>query len=312
MFRDSKKMNRKYILLILLPLVALCAGCTEEDYRNCPAGQYISFEPKNPKHNYRELVRTVDLLYYDASGTLAAEYNYTREQLRSGDYAAFVPAMEAGEYTLVAAVNLSDRFEVNEKQTLDRIYTVLKGETVSDVPHDFFTAVDRITVTGGWTMQEHTMMLIKHSNTIYLTVAFDGYTLPAGASLDAYIFGYNGMFRYADMYPAGMNTYGRNYTPQTRDGDRFTIGTMRLWTEADIELAVTQSDGTRAVTRTVALDLIEELMKVKDQAGNYLYDTTGKMEYQDEYEIVLTLGPDFVVLGLTINNWSVIGGGVEV
>lgn len=312
MFRDSTMKNKKYILLLLLPLLALCAGCTEEDYRNCPAGQYISFEPKNPKHNYREVVQTADLYYYDSSGSLAAEHHYTRAQLRSGDYAAYVPRMDAGEYTLVAIINHSDKIELRDKATIRALYSEIRDDVVMSCPENFFAAVEQVTVPAGYAIQEHTMKIAKHNNNINLTVRFENYTMPAAASLDAYLYGQNGTCSYYDMYPSSPLSCGRTFRGQPVAADRFLITTMRIWREADMKLTVTENRGTRADSRSVTLDLIEELGKVKNSAGEYLYDTTEKLEYNDEYDIVLTLGPDFVVVGLTINNWSIIDDGVEV
>lgn len=317
MLTDSAMMNKKNILALAVTMVLLCAGCTREDYRNCPSGQYICFEAMNPKHDYKELVQTVDLLFYDRQGSLAAQYNYTRSELRDGDRAAFVPIMEPGEYTVVAMINHADCYSTTQKENYSTLNTQLVDQVLETAPEDFFTAIRNIDITGNYVdMKDQTMTLAKQNNHINLTVRLKDYALPAGGSIDSYITACNGQFHYSTYSCPGHShrTYRPEVLPVNDLAHGFRITTMRLWRGMDISLVVDEyRGGTRAAAaRSVTLDLVEELAKVKDDAGNFLYDTDDKLEYNDQYDIELTLGPDFVVVGLTINNWAIIDDGVEV
>ncbi|MDL2230277.1 FimB/Mfa2 family fimbrial subunit, partial [Alistipes sp. OttesenSCG-928-L06] len=163
-----------------------------------------------------------------------------------------------------------------------------------------------------------TANVTKHTNHINLKVRFEDYTPPAASRLNAYIEARNGEYHYVG-HSCRDNTY-KTYVPHqqgpTLDSPTdFRMTTLRLWhgEQEDIRLYVRE---TRSAdpnqTRVVSLNLAEELAKVKNNVGEYLYNTNEKLEFHDEYDIILTLGPDFVVVGLTIANWSVIGGGVGV
>lgn len=310
----NKRKIFRFLLLLLLPLAA---ACTKEDYRNCPAGLYITFEANNPKHVYPEKVQRVYLFFYDGKGDLAAEFRYERDDLRATDRAAFVPQLPTGTYRVVAVVNGGVFTRTQDIEKYSTLHTMLVEEELNYKPVDFFTAEKEITVAVNTTsvIPTEKMMLAKHNNDIHLNIVYDGYVLPAGSDLDAFVCGNNRRFEYVS-YACPTSSFVRYLAWSRRTNianslpDGFSFTTMRLWHGGDICLHLEEVP-TRS-GRSIVLNIADELAKVRDDKGNPLYDTDDKLEYHDEYEITVRLGKDFVVLSITIDKWDTIGGGVEV
>lgn len=310
-------MNKKNILLLLFLPILMLAGCTKEDYRNCPAGLYVTFEPQNPKHNYAELVQGLDLYFYGQDGNLAANFHYDRDELRPYDRAAFVPQIPAGKYRLVAVVNDGADTETSGIEKYETLKFGLKKETVDSKITEFFTAQKQITVgLPGTEIPTEKMELYKHNNHVRLKIVYDGYDAPADMTLQAYMQGHNRTFGYLfEGYSLeGLAIYLPWTTRYNTEGlpEEFDMATMHIRLGGDLTVHLEETSETGATGRSIVLNLADELKKVKNSAGQYLYDTDEKLWYYDEYEITVTIGKDFVVIGLTIDNWTIIGGGVEV
>jgi hypothetical protein len=316
---NSDLMNTRKILSFLLLSLLLVAGCTKEDYRNCPAGLYVSFEPVNPKHNYPELVTKVVLYFYSPEGKLQASFNYSRDELRAYDRAAFVPQIPTGDYRLVAVINGEKDYETYGVDRYEDLYTQLKQETVNEKLTDLFTSEKLITVgRSGRNIQTENKSLVKHNSNIRLKILYDGYAAPAGITLKAFAEESSGIFHYS-TYSGPATRYVRYLPWAELSGSnglprQFDISVFRLWIGGDASICLQEIDATTQITtgRSYRFNIAEELIKVKNALGEYLYDTNEKLEYNDEYEITITLGEDFVVLSLTIDNWHLIGGGVGV
>jgi hypothetical protein len=309
-------MNKRKLLSLLL-LALMMTGCTKENYRNCPAGLYVSFQPDNPKHDYPELVTKVDLYFYCLEGNLKASFSYLRDELRPYDRAAFVPQITAGEYRLVAVVRNGMDYETYEVDSYATLYTKLEQETVSEKLTDLFTSEKLVTVgRSGGNIQTENMMLAKHNNNIRLKIVYEGYMTPAGMSLEAFAEENSGIFLYSS-YSSPAIRYVR-YMPWNESAANngltqlFDISVFRLWIGSGATICIRETDTlTGTITgRSYTLNITEILTRVENLAGEYLYDTNEKLEYNDEYEITITLGPDFVVLAITVDNWNIIGGGV--
>jgi len=316
-------MNKKNILPTLLLPLLLLAGCTKEDYRNCPAGLYVTFAPENPKHDYAALVQRMDLYFYGQDGNLAAKHHYDRQDLRAYDRAAYVPQLLSGTYRVVAVMNCGIDTETFDTEKYSTLRSRLKSETVSHRPVAFFSGEKTITVgLPGTEIPTETIDIYKHTNDVRLKIVYDGYVAPAGKTLEAFIRGKNGMFRYDIGRSPGekLATYYPWETKSDTPGSlpvEFDMTTMFIWhttseTACDLNVYLQETSASRATGRSVVLNLTEELKKVRDAEGYFLYDTDAKLRYHDEYEITVTLGKDFVVLEITIDNWNTIGGGIEV
>ena len=312
-------MNKKKILLFLLLPLLLPAGCTKEDNRNCPTGLYVSFEPNNPKHNYPELVAYVDLYFYNPDGNLMADFHYLRDDLRANDRAAFVPYIPSGDYRLVAVINGRQDYETYGVEKYENLCTKLKEESITGKLMDFFTSEKQISIgRSGPVIPTEKMMLAKHNNNIRLKILYDKYTAPYNMVLKAFVEENGGLFHYS-TYSCSTTLYKHYFPWNTLLGNdglplQFDISVFRLWIGSNVSLCLREVDNiTGTVTgRSYTLNIIEKLIAVRNLSGDYLYDTDEKLEYNDEYEITITLGKDFVVLSLIIDDWQIIGGGVEV
>jgi hypothetical protein len=310
-------MKKKNILSFLL-LLLLAAGCTDEDYRNCPAGLYISFEPVNSKHNYPALVATVNLFFYDQQGNLKADFHYTRNQLHGYERAAFVPAIPDGDYRVVAVIKSGERhYETLRGESYETLHTKLKSATVTDKLTDLFSSEKNITINRlSPVIQYETMDIVKHNNNIRLQVDYDGYMAPNGVTLDACIEENNGEFHY-QSYSSRMlhnvcylpwdGQLGSNNLPE-----RFELSSFRLFLGGSTSIRLFETNGSSSFTgRSFSMNVVNELIKVRNLHGERLYDTNLKLEYNDEYVMTITIGKDFVVLSVTIDNWDTIGGGTD-
>jgi len=309
-------MNKKNILSIFLPLLLLM-GCTHEDYRNCPAGYYISFVTDNPKHNYPELVATVGLYFYDQNGDLQADFHYTRNDLRAHDRAAFVPLMPAGNYRLVAVAKSDVTcYETSGSAKYETLETKLKHEVFDYKKSDLFSAEKNITINPpSHILQTETMTLVKHNSNIRMNLLYDGYVAPNDMTLDAMIEKSSGQFNYS-LYSNRVAQDVRFLPWARRNGNnglptQFDISCFRLFYDCDATITIYETSDTKSFPgRAYTLDIVKELAKVRNGMGEFLYNTDKKLEYHDEYEITMTLGRDFVVLAIVIDKWSIVGGGV--
>lgn len=315
-------MNITKIALSLLLPPLICAGCIKENNGECPSGLYVTFETRNPKHNYVEAAGNVDLYFYTPDGTLEAQYNYAKDDLRAFDGAAFVPDPPQGEFLLMAIVN--NGADVNSVDTDD--YATIRSEFKSSLIEkrltDYFSAEKRITVDRRDNATEM-MVLDKYNNDIRLNVEYDGYVPPAGTGLEAYITCNNGVYQFntrkcLDPCLVRYQPWAAVIDSGTGIPKQFTISTMHIWQagsdkgKCDVTIFLHETGLPMDTGRTVAVNLTDELLKIRDpQTGELLYDTDAKLLFEDEYELSITLGSEFKILALTINDWAIIEGGVD-
>jgi hypothetical protein len=219
----------------------------------------------------------------------------------------------------VAVVNGEKDYETYGVDRYEDLSTQLKQGTVNEKLTDLFTSEKLFTVgRSGGNIQTETMSLVKHNNDIRLKILYDGYVAPAGMTLEAFAEESGGIFHYS-TYSSPATRYVRYLPWAELSGSnglprQFDISVFRLWIGSDAILTLRETDIlTGTVTgRSYALNITEVLTQVKNEAGAFLYDTDEKLEYNDEYEITITLGTDFVVLSVSVDNWHIVGGGVGV
>jgi len=310
-------MNKRKILSLLLPML-LAAGCVKEDNRNCPTGLYVTFEANNPKHDYPELVTGVALYFYGPDGELKANFHYSREELRSYDRAAYVPSIPAGNYKVVAVVNGEDDYETYEVENYQTLWTKVRQDIVTNKLTDFFTSEKQITIGHRSGVSTEKMMLAKHNNNIRLKILYEGYIASDNTVLEAFAKESSALFHYSTYssfathpvrYHPWNELLGHNGLPL-----QFDISVFRLWIGSDATICLRETEALTGTDtgRFYTLNITEALITVKNSADEFLYNTNEKLEYTDEYEVTITLGKDFVVLSLSINNWYIIGSGVDV
>lgn len=314
-------MNRiiKLPVVFLLALSSAATGCIKEDYSNCPTGVYVTFDTSNPKHDYAARVQSVDLYFYDSEGDLTRHYYYEKEQLRRSDRAAYVGGLPAGEYRLLAIVNGGFETQTENVQKFSTIRSRIAGETVKNNLTDFFTAEKQVTVRSGAARNRaERMTLDKHNNNIRLNVLYDGYAASPETMLEAFITENNGVYEFRSgkcvrPCPVRYLPWRINFSGGLPSS--FDIPTMHIWHdseqkgECDVTVVLQESVSGAAAGRSILLNLTRELMKVRDaKTGELLYDTDEKLLFNDEYEITMTIGADFALTALTINDWK--NGGV--
>ena len=309
-------MKKANIFFWLLLLSLSVISCISEDYDNCPKGYYIRFYPQNQKHDLKQMINTVDLYLYGEDGSLHKEIHRTKEELRPADGAVFIPLLPAGEYKVLALINHDPScYEISSYQKFEEVHTSLPEELIKTPPADLFVGIKPLEFKQNEKYAMTVPMKIaKQTNHINLKIVFQDYEQPADAILNSHIYGSNGKFEYSTY--SCSNIY-RKYIGHKKDSSQdtnaaFQLTTMRLWAGADINLVVEEEYPSLGETRSVKINLVEELMKVKDEKGELLYDTDEKLEFNDEYDITMTLDGNFVLLELTIDNWTANGGGVEV
>lgn len=317
-------MRNKIALFLLLPPL-ICTGCIGENNDDCPLGLYVTFETRNPKHSYVEAVRNVDLYFYDADGNLAASYDYTKDELRPSDGAAYVADPPRGEYLLLAVVNDGADVGSVDVEKYSTIRSEFKNREIRTQLKDFFSAERQVTVSGGRRASSELMVLDKYNNDVRLHVEYDEeYTLPTGATLESYITCNNGVYEFRtrkclNPCPVRYEAWRIATNVETRLPSQFTISTMHIWQqssdkgECDVTVFLHESGLPMDGGRTVSVNLTQELLKIKDPiTGESLYDTDEKLLFEDEYDVTVTIGKEFNILALTINNWSIISGDVEI
>ncbi|MCD8165353.1 MAG: FimB/Mfa2 family fimbrial subunit [Bacteroides sp.] len=291
-------------------------SCIREDNSDCITGLYIYFNPENPKHDYPELVQTVNLYFYDEVGDLAAGFMYNKQELYSNDKAAFIENLPQGNYTLVSIINNVETYSTVDEQQMKSLESHLRDRLVDYPLVDFFSGIKELTVKQGASQQKVTTDIFKHNNDIRVEVISDGYEPPPGATFNIYIEGNNGAYHYQSATCPEGNVI--KYFPHHTEGNQndifmvsqFTV--MRLWRNADLALYLEERVPFQGVSRTLKLNIAEELAKVVDHQNEFLYDTDEKLSFTDEYTILITLGPNFILLELVINDWTLTGGGIEI
>jgi len=314
MFNCPENIHRK--LPVLLFVLVVCCSCIRENLSGCFSDLIIHFEPINPKHDYPELVRTVDLYFYDRDEKLFLHRHYEKEQLGGRDRAAVLTDMPPGEYTVVAMINHGRQHKTVDYESLSTLRSYLTDWWIDERLDDYFSGMREITVKSGNSNRQEKMSIFKHNNDIRVRIIFEGYTVPEGFNLGCLLYGKDGMFHYKSHsatedvevvtlpYFIQYDTYGQPVS--------FDCSTMRLWHDLELFLLLAEYDQEYNTRQTILLDIPQELAKIQDSNGTYLYDTDEELEYYDQYDITITLDVDFIVLSLQINDWYVIGGDKDI
>ncbi len=307
--------NIKKFLLLLL--IAGAQSCIREGISDCDQRLYIYFTPENVKHNYPQLVQTVDLYFYDEQGNLAATRNYNKNELYTEHKAAIVDDLPIGRYTLMSIINNVETYQTTGEQQLHTLQSNLREKEIKETLVDFFSGTIELIVTPSITSQRIEKTIIKHNNNIHLEIQFDDdYELPQQTTLNTYIAGNNGAYHYqsgtclSDSY----TTYLPHHIENNPDGIpiKADFTTMRIWRNSDLTLYFQEQHPTQGIVRTLRLNIADELARVVNDQNQPLYDTDQKLSYHDEYNIRITLGPQLILLQLVINDWTVIGGDINV
>ncbi|MDR2911800.1 MAG: FimB/Mfa2 family fimbrial subunit [Alistipes sp.] len=332
-------MDKKALILLLLLLSsAAWSGCTKEDYSNCPAGLYVTFAPENPKHNYARDVQNLELYFYK-DDALAGSIHYTRDELRAGDRAAYIPneAIAGGRYRMVAVVNSGEdsRTATRSTDSYERIHTAMVDEVVDYQPCNFFSGEAEITVPevpDNITVTEVPVSLYKHNNRIRINIYHDEDYTPEGR-IDARVEDISGKYFHARTR-AGFrpDDFQRTvFKPwerlDGRDGSVLYLSTMHMWhstsPDGETRLCIDESGATRAggSIRSFSLNMTELLRKVskvvlRDENGGETvllnpYDTDEKLRFHDEYEISIKLGKTTVAVRVGLDDWQTVGGGID-
>lgn len=316
-------MNRinKHISLLssLLMLLILSGSCINDDLSDCPSGRYLHFETINTKYTFQDIVETVDLYIYDGN-ELADTKTYTRQDIQSMGYKVYLDERPSGtQFHYVAIVNQTeDYYQTIDSENLETMFTELassRGDSLPDLFHGAKDILFEYRLHG----TTDTIYLKKNTNKINLYVGFEGYELPEESTLNSYIQGKNGQYD-SENKPVEKTRY--TYQPY-----RWTMGTgeydydshfttMRLWIGSDTDITLEKHDSpvsplrSEQVQQLYKLNIVEELAKVVAGNGEYLYNTDEKLELEDEFDIILLLDGNFVVLELIINDWVVINNNV--
>jgi hypothetical protein len=344
----KKAMKKRNVILSLLLVFPLLAGCIKDDYRGC---LYITFAAMNPKHVYVDEVERVSIYFYGLQdGALVREYHFERDQLRKNDRAAIIADAPIGTYRVLAIIN-DGIYSVTERyQNYATAYTEVVSEVLDYNAESHFSAVKEITVEADpEASQVEYMQLIKHNNNVFLHIEYDEedpYIPTEGTNLIAWIEGSNRRHFYREQYdlytyngnsPLNSNHWNRidNHENQTEEHylpvhpARFDFTTMRLWHGSDVTLYLAETSesaggSTRAgePVRITELDIDDYLKLIMNEAtGEQKYGSDIDLEYHDEYHITIQLMADEVVYPdpvspentpLIIKKWDYVSGNIHV
>ncbi len=301
-----QKIHGTGIHMLCLCLSGLLSGCLDESY-DCPEGFRLQIETLNPDHPFEEIIRTLTLYFYTEKGDKVHEMHFDEDEIPSLQGVIGVTCLIYGNYRVAAIANESDYFKTTGENQLEQLTTSLVREGETPLPH-LHTGMESFSFTRqneGTVVS--TVTLIKHTKHINLEVRQEG--VGETTPIYGYITGVNSSYHYAThSCPDNREVV---YVPDSEttvpDHIRFRLTTLRLWKDAIIDLVV-EKDRNNPEAGSVTFNLPETLGKVVDNQGNLLYDTDEKLEYYDEYDILIRIDETFAVIGLTINGWQVIHG----
>ncbi|MDH6306321.1 hypothetical protein M2463_002989 [Parabacteroides sp. PH5-13] len=315
-------MNRQRSLFSSILILLLFLGsCINDDLSECPSGRYLHFETLNGKYSFRDVVETVDLYIYKGN-SLVETKRYSRGEIQATGYKIYLNDRPNGtELRYVALVNQAeDCYHTTGSETLEGMLTGLVSSETDSLA-DLYHGTKDILFEHRSAGVADTIYLKKNTNKINLYVGFDGYELPQGSTLHSYIQGRNGQYD-SENKPVENSRY--TYHPyrwalggeESRYDYDAHFTTLRLWIGADTDLSIEKQNTAVSPLRATEaqllyrLNIVEELAKVVSSGGTYLYDTNEKLELEDEFDIILLLDGNFVVLELIINDWVVISNRV--
>ncbi|MDH6358993.1 FimB/Mfa2 family fimbrial subunit [Parabacteroides sp. PF5-9] len=316
----------KRIILFVIP-VLLFGSCLKDELEPCGMDpdnlRYISLKSGMRKYNYEHIVKEVDVYLYDDNDFLVDLLSYSKEELKKTDYRIALPIAENQEYSAVVLVNKGDSYEIDRIDQQKEFYVSLKseaGDTVRTRQADLFTGF-KVLDFGADALPEgmddrcDTVILMKATNHFDVTVDFKGYTLPTGSRINTYIKGNNGSANYQTRCHKNSQ---RIYMPlPPDDGSVMTdnplyFTTMKIWHGSDLTLYVEELNENDQLVKSHQMLIVDRLAQIKNMDGEYLYNTDDKLDQEDQFVLNLELDDRFVLIGLSINGWSLIESGIVV
>lgn len=313
-------MKKEYVFILLFSFL-IFGNCINEDNSDCPYGKYVLFKIINPKYQYKEVVDKVDLYLYNEEEILVGEYSYSKAQLEGSELKAMIPYDRAGNYSIVALINQSERYLTFNKGELKELRTELltdEGDSVKFKLADIYHSYKEVSFKGNTAMTNDTMYLSKNTNHINLEIEIHDYDLPDNASLVTHICGNNGTYNFSNKSVGNRKI---TYLPHSSDfGDirneimnfRYLFTIMRLWIGDDLKICLEQHEPGTLPETLAEVMLTEEIAKLENElTGEKLYDTDEKLELEDEFDIRIVFDNTFTIIELKINDWFVIKPEIE-
>ncbi|MDD6209846.1 MAG: FimB/Mfa2 family fimbrial subunit [Bacteroidales bacterium] len=303
-------MNIRHTLIVITVLLSF-GSCIKEDLSDYLSGHYICFDVIMPEYKYKDIVSQVDLYLYDENGNLVKKYVYLKSQLSGPYYMAYIPKQNIGNYTIVALINHTSHYATARAEKRSTLRTSLIGNRIEYKQDDIYHACQNFVVRKTDPMLTYdTMRLSKNTNNINLTVEFEDYTLPENSTVETYIHGNNGTYDYNNK--PQPDSY-RIYIPHTEtivghtitSSGLYLFRTMRIWMNSDLRIQLEERDKNNNITAGQSLNIADELAKITVN-GEHIYDSDEKLEYYDEFDFKLTIGPNLKIISLKINDWYAI------
>ncbi|MCD8172049.1 MAG: FimB/Mfa2 family fimbrial subunit [Alistipes sp.] len=321
--------NFLHPILIAVSAITAVSCSIKEDIESCfpppkPAPDsiyvYLAFECIEIYDTDREIVfdKIVDeleLLFYNRDGKLAYDLHYTAVQLEEYDWRVRLHdnLVKPGDYTLLALVNYrNDHYTMTGKESLvsllagleyDKSTTGNNGSPEIDFPlTDTYYGRHNLELRYTSLFNEHKVMLSKNTNLFNVTVFFrEESDYNSVLSVVSRITGNNTLY---DWENHAVDAPEVNYLPYS--GERkepefsFTdsLKTMRVWHRSDLELKIDITTDQEVINLT---ESVPEWL-----AGIEKYDTDEKLEHYDEFDIRITLGESYVIVGVEVNGWYVV------
>jgi len=307
----------KYASICLLFLFLTMQSCIKDDLSHCGLKEqsFIWFKSINPKYNYAEIAQQVNLYLYDEQLQFAGELVYTQEELKQSQAKIYIPAEKKGAYTIIALVNLSDKYEIFDTERLVTWKGSLhRGTGYEDISYklpDIYHSMKKISFHADQKQQEDTLYLVKNTNHIRLIVECS--SQGKLDSIQPYIYGSNTMFSYENrLLGDRMVTYHPHTTTKQPGISEYSLTTMLLRTGGDASLYFKALNPDGSYTDRKLFNITERLANVKNNNDGKVYDTDQKLAYEDEFEFKVVLDNSSQIMHLIINDWYVIKDYVEI
>ncbi len=316
--------------LWFLGVFLIIMSCVKDDLSDCPpvnpvdpglpgetSDWYLHFRTIPAKYTFRNVVESLDLYIYDRDEhDLVEVIDYSYEDLAGNDFSIHLGGMDCiikDSYRFVVVMNATEHYEVVPGQTIQEyelsiVQDAEKGDFIDFKLNDVFSGyLDAVAQTK--TIRRDTVDLVKLINHVTVTVEFENYSLPPGYELSASITGSNGHYNYEfDSKQKALKPY-MPYMERFLELDyifEYDITTAKLTIDDDMMLNVEERNQQDDFFRDLHLSLTGELAKIKDDNGNYLYNTNEKLMQEDEFFFYFLLDKDFKILELTINDWILV------
>lgn len=298
--------KRIYIVLFLLSLIT--QSCIKDDLSDCPQRRYIWFESINPKYKYGIIAKQVNLYLYDEQQRFVSELIYSTDELNQSNGKVYIPDQIKGTYMVVALVNLSDSYQVYDTERLEMWKLLLQDINDNKVfvrPPDIYHAVKNISFGSDINHKADTLYLEKNTNHIYLTITSNEPSVLE--KIRPYIRASNSMSNYEnlllgerviDYYPHDIE----KYTNQAQ----YSLTTMLLRMGGDASMYLEEQKPDGSVTDRKLFNITQELIKIRNNNGEKLYDTNLKLALEDEFKFIIVLDEASKIIDLKINDWYVI------